>query len=195
MADANLLKMLQALALNQSRKKPGRPRVPTLPPLVALLREYFTDPFKPRLRSNSFHVWVYLLTLCPEAPRLVSASYRELRRVTGLTSNRAVQQALRELEHFGYLQSKNYPTAPSRPQTYQLPEHVGTAAKPLLETLRLRLQSFKPRRPRTRRPESEKRGEELNPEHTESTEKEEAPGVRHQALDSEIKNPDTSTPS
>jgi DNA-binding HxlR family transcriptional regulator len=153
-------------AVAKPRRHPVRPAEP-----LTLLREYFTDYFRPRLRSNAFLIWAYLVSKCPNDMLLVPASFHDIRFHTGLTSNRALRQALDELERYGYLKSLDLPTAPGRPQTYSLSEHIGSTQFPLKQVTKMWLQA------NTRRRGKKKPEPEAHPGDTESTEKKGPPAT------------------
>jgi len=91
-----------------------------------LARDYFHDPLRPRLRGNAFLVWACLLSQASADLRFVTLSFSQIKFRTGLTGNRTVQAALREIERLGYLKSLGLSTGKYRPQTYSVPQAFGS---------------------------------------------------------------------
>ena len=77
-----------------------------------LLWVYFRDPYRPRLSGNAFLVWACLLEKADPDSRIATVSFREIKRRTGIRSNRSLYLILAELDRFGYLVSSAFPTGP-----------------------------------------------------------------------------------
>ena len=69
----------------------------------AALFEYFGGDGRPKLRPPAFTVWACLLVQAIPIVQLVSVSYRQLMRITGIKSKTTIHHSLQELMAKGYL--------------------------------------------------------------------------------------------
>jgi hypothetical protein len=130
----------------------GNRRRPLPVPPLALLSEYFTDPWRPRLAGNAFLVWLYLLFKAEPESRIATVSNWDIKVQTGIRSNRGLGQALDELRRYGYCSTWDLPTAPYYPRNYKIPEHIGSAELPEAQAIQLHRQAEQARKRRSTPP-------------------------------------------
>ncbi|OGP56816.1 MAG: hypothetical protein A2V67_17010 [Deltaproteobacteria bacterium RBG_13_61_14] len=130
----------------------GNRRRPLPVPPLALLSEYFIDPWRPRLTGNAFLVWLYLLFKAEPESRIATVSNWDIKVQTGIRSNRGLGKALEELHRYGYFNTWDLPTAPYYPRNYKIPEHIGSAELPEAQAIQLHRQAEQDRKRRSNPP-------------------------------------------
>jgi len=130
----------------------GNRRRPLPVPPLALLSEYFIDPWRPRLTGNAFLVWLYLLFKAEPESRIATVSNWDIKVQTGIRSNRGLGKALEELHRYGYFNTWDLPTAPYYPRNYKIPEHIGSAELPEAQAIQLHRQAEQARKRRSNPP-------------------------------------------
>ena len=125
MTEAQILRLIRN-AQQSSPKRGARIELPAEPKEVE--DEYFADPYRPRLTPKAFLVWAFLLRRTDPESRIASASYRDIRRGTGVHSAGLIRSALLELAHYGYCKGGLEPTGPGLPRNYKIPLHIGSEA-------------------------------------------------------------------
>jgi len=143
------LQMLDKLARQMEREKRLHPPAPPAEP-KELWPVYFLDPLRPRLSPVAYLVWNCLLLRADPESRIASATFREIKHLTGLRSNQSLQKAIAELARLGYIVPSTLPTGHCQPRTYKIPKHITPTCFAHPEVERLRREAD---RPRLRRPQ------------------------------------------